>query len=982
IVSQEQLGKLQLLAGGLFMGLGIASMHYTGMAAIRLNASFQYNLKLVLLSIGVAIAASWSSLWLAFHLRTASTTAGNLRKLGSAILMGNAIAGTHYVAMAAASFRSSSTETYNQGVVQPFFGINNTLLAVAVGVATLIILTLTLVASVVDQRLSVEATRAEALRQSEARFRSLVQNASDIITVLDAQGTIHYKSPSIERILGYKPEDLVGKNVFEFLHREDVPAVKSAFAKVIQTPGLIVPVIYRFRHAEGCWIYLESVGSNLLEDASVQGVVVNSRNITERKQAENAQHFLAQASAVLADSLDYQTTLTSVARLAVPYMADWCVVDIVDENQSIQRLAVAHSDPEKVALGWELNQRYPEALNGSEGTPKVLRTGQAAIYPQISDAVLMAVAQDAGHLRILRELGFKSAMIVPLIVRGRMLGALSFVTSESGRRYSPADLVLGEEIARRAALAMDNARLYREAQASEARFRRVFESNIIGIIFWDVSGNITEANDAFLKMVGYTREELLSQKVHWKAMTPAQYESVDASALAEIAATGACSPFEKEYIRKDGSWVPVLIGGAFLEGFQDRGVSFVLDLTERQRAEAALRQSEERYRRFIEQSSEGIWRFELEVPISTACPEDEQIQHFYQSGYLAECNNAMAQMYGFAEATELAGTRLDELLVRSDPQNTQYLRAFIRSGYRLSDAESHEVDKQGHSRYFLNNLVGTVEQGVLVRAWGSQRDITEWKQAQTTLHSRARELARLTTILSQTNAALEKRNQELDQFAYVASHDLKAPLRAIANLSEWIEEDLKDKLTEDTQHQMNLLRGRVHRMNALIDGILKYSRVGRVETELETVVLDKLLAEVIDTLAPPPEFMIEVMPGMPTLLTVRVLLEQVFSNLISNAIKHHHRADGHVQLAAQDQGEFYEFTVADDGPGIPPEYHEKVFGIFQTLEARDKSDNTGIGLSVVKKIVESQGGTIRLESQALEGAMFRFTWPKQPRKQT
>jgi light-regulated signal transduction histidine kinase (bacteriophytochrome) len=292
------------------------------------------------------------------------------------------------------------------------------------------------------------------------------------------------------------------------------------------------------------------------------------------------------------------------------------------------------------------------------------------------------------------------------------------------------------------------------------------------------------------------------------------------------------------------------------------------------------------------------------------------------------------------------------------------------------------VDKQGHSRYFLNNLVGTVEQGVLVRAWGSQRDITEWKQAQTTLHSRARELARLTTILSQTNAALEKRNQELDQFAYVASHDLKAPLRAIANLSEWIEEDLKDKLTEDTQHQMNLLRGRVHRMNALIDGILKYSRVGRVETELETVVLDKLLAEVIDTLAPPPEFMIEVMPGMPTLLTVRVLLEQVFSNLISNAIKHHHRADGHVQLAAQDQGEFYEFTVADDGPGIPPEYHEKVFGIFQTLEARDKSDNTGIGLSVVKKIVESQGGTIRLESQALEGAMFRFTWPKQPRKQT
>lgn len=256
------------------------------------------------------------------------------------------------------------------------------------------------------------------------------------------------------------------------------------------------------------------------------------------------------------------------------------------------------------------------------------------------------------------------------------------------------------------------------------------------------------------------------------------------------------------------------------------------------------------------------------------------------------------------------------------------------------------------------------------------RDITKHKQTELALFQRAAELAHLTSVLAQTNAVLKKRNQELDQFAYVVSHDLKAPLRAIANLSEWIEEDLSDTLTEETQHQMDLLRGRVHRMEALINGLLQYSRVGRLETAKVTVSVASLLAEVIDSLAPPETLTITVEPNMPTLVTHRLPLEQVFTNLISNAIKHHPRKDGKVQISVHEQESFYEFVVADDGVGIASQYHEKVFGIFQTLEARDKSENTGIGLAIVKKIVEGQGGSIRLESQAGQGAIFSFTWPK------
>lgn len=284
-------------------------------------------------------------------------------------------------------------------------------------------------------------------------------------------------------------------------------------------------------------------------------------------------------------------------------------------------------------------------------------------------------------------------------------------------------------------------------QVSEARFRRLAESNIIGIIVANLDGAIAETNSAFLNMVGYTREDFLSGRVRWREMTAPEYIEVSDRAIKELKTKGVCQPFEKEYIRKDGSRVPILLGSALLENNPEHIICFALDLSNKKQAEIALRKSEERYRAFVEQSSEGIWRMELEEPIALDSPEEEQIQHFYKYAYLAECNNAMAQMYGFARAEEIISARLADFLIPSDPQNISYLRNFIRSGYRLSDAESHEIDKQGNSKYFLNNLVGIVENGVLVRAWGTQRDITERKQAESLLHQREEQLRLITNAV-------------------------------------------------------------------------------------------------------------------------------------------------------------------------------------------------------------------------------------------
>ena len=264
------------------------------------------------------------------------------------------------------------------------------------------------------------------------------------------------------------------------------------------------------------------------------------------------------------------------------------------------------------------------------------------------------------------------------------------------------------------------------------------------------------------------------------------------------------------------------------------------------------------------------------------------------------------------------------------------------------------------------------DEGNPIGTRGVTMDVTSRRRASRALRRRARQLARMTR-------QLRRSNEELDQFAYITSHDLKAPLRGIANLSTWVEEDLGPAMTSEAKQQMNLLRGRVHRMESLISGLLEYSRVGRVKGKPQDVDVGKLLAETIDLLAPADGARVEVVGPMPTIVADRLRLGQVFMNLIGNALKHG-RAGGvvpHVRVSAADAGRFVQFAVADNGPGIAPEYHERVFVIFQTLAARDKVEGTGVGLSLVKKIVEGNGGSIRVDSAEGAGATFTFTWPKE-----
>jgi signal transduction histidine kinase len=227
---------------------------------------------------------------------------------------------------------------------------------------------------------------------------------------------------------------------------------------------------------------------------------------------------------------------------------------------------------------------------------------------------------------------------------------------------------------------------------------------------------------------------------------------------------------------------------------------------------------------------------------------------------------------------------------------------------------------------------------------------------------------------------LERRNQELDQFAYVASHDLKAPLRAIVNLSQWIEEDAKDTLSSLVRDHLAMLRSRVRRLETLIDGIHRYAVATRPDHVPETIDTAMLVREIIEEHNTAGRFTITVADAMPIVVADRTRLWQVFSNLIANAVKHHHRDHGNIDISVREIDDRYEFAVRDDGPGIAPEFHQRVFVIFQTLTPKDVKDSLGLGLALVKKIVREEGGVITIDSSQGHGATFRFTWPRHPQR--
>jgi two-component system sensor kinase FixL len=364
----------------------------------------------------------------------------------------------------------------------------------------------------------------------------------------------------------------------------------------------------------------------------------------------------------------------------------------------------------------------------------------------------------------------------------------------------------------------------------------------------------------------------------------------------------------------------------------------------RKKVEEQLRKTEEKYRIQFEGSLDAIFVADAET------------------GILIDCNPAATRLVG-REKSELIGKHQQILhppeMIEGEFSNTFRQHTKEKQGQTL---ETRIITKTGKIRDVAIK-VSLIEVRGKKLLQGIFRDITENKKAE--------------TLRNQLLEQLASANQELKDFAYVVSHDLKAPLRGIKTIADWISTDYADKLDNDGKEQLSLLANRVDRMHNLIDGILQYSRIGRVEEEKVQVNLNEFVLEIIDMLAPPENITITIENELPTITSEPTRITQVFQNLLSNAVKYMDKPQGQIKVGCVEEDNFWKFNVTDNGPGIEEKYFERIFKIFQTLAPRDEFESTGIGLTVVKKIVELHNGKIWVESKVGEGTTFFFTLPKQ-----
>ena len=459
------------------------------------------------------------------------------------------------------------------------------------------------------QRSTLEArSHQESLRESEERFRLMVEGVKDYaIFMLDPGGCVTIWNDGAERIVGYGEEEILGRHFSSFYPEEDVErghpedVLRAALAE-----GRYVEEGSKVRQ-DGSRFWASAVITTLRDrKGNLKGFSMVVHDTTERKHADDVLRFLAESGATLSSSLDYRDTLANVARIAVPILADWCAVDVMEEDGSVERLAVEHSDPEKVALAYELQERYPSDPEATRGVRKVLQTGEPDMMAEIPDELLDQAAMDVEHRTIMRKLGLRSYMVVPMVARGRNHGAITLVSAESGRRYEESDLRLAEELARRTALAVDNAKLYEEAQReiaerreaeeallqSERRYRTVVKQAAEGIFIVDIDTKlILEANAAYRNLLGYTAQDMLGLGLTLYDVVAHDRKSIDLY-LEQIQEEGVQFIGERRHRRKDGSLVDVEVSSSVISyGGGEALCVIVHDITERKRSAERLQRS-------------------------------------------------------------------------------------------------------------------------------------------------------------------------------------------------------------------------------------------------------------------------------------------------------------------------------------------------------------------------------------------------------
>jgi PAS domain S-box-containing protein len=671
---------------------------------------------------------------------------------------------------------------------------------------------------------------------------------------------------------------------------------------------------------------------------------------------------IAQARKRLAEAAIQQTATSEMLRL-IANSPIQSVLDAVAEH-------AAHLCDASNARIWRLEDNllrlvasYGESsatMDGREGLPvdRDTVTGRAACDRRaihVHDIAGEGVEYPVGS-SIVKGEGWRTTLATPLLREGIPIGII-LVRRMEVRPFSGKQIALLETFADQAAIAIENARLYNDLQEREARIRRLVDSNIIGIYIGDSRGRIIEANNAFLEMLGYGHDDVVSGRVRWTKLTPAEWVPADEDALAQLSRTGTCRPYEKEYCRKDGSRVPVLVGGAFFERKAEEGVVFVIDMTERKRAEEALRESEAKIRRLVDSNIIGIFIWDFD-------------------GGILEANNEFLRMVSYDREDLVAGRIRWADLTPPDWRDRNNARIEQqKSSGRFEPFEKEFTRKDGRR---VPILIG----GATFEAGGNQGvayvlDLTVRKRVE----AEARESEQRYRA-AQLELAHANRVATMGQLTASVTHEVNQPITATVTYASAARRLLSAEQPNlhEVDEVLSLIVKEGNRAGEVVERIR--ALIKKAPARKDAVAINYAILEVIaltrtEAASHNVSVRTQLADGLPRVQGDRVQLQQILVNLIINAIEAMRgvgEGERELIICSRNESDGVSVEVRDSGPGFAPSDIDRVFEAFYST----KSSGLGLGLSICRSIMEAHNGRMWASPNVPRGAVFGFIAPAHP----
>ncbi|MFZ5481311.1 MAG: PAS domain S-box protein [Myxococcota bacterium] len=791
-------------------------------------------------------------------------------------------------------------------------------------------------------------------RRTHAELEAILEGVSDAVIVQDPDRRVRFANRAASALLGRDPLvgtsglELAAEGSYEDEDERPLPVGELPSTQALGGVPAARTITSRRPGGERRWLHVRSQPS-FDEEGRVRFAVVVAQDVTQARREADARRFLYEAGGILASSLDFHATLAAVTRLAVPRLADWCSVQVVEDGAPVL-LSVEHRDPAMVALASRLVSEYPPDPDAPTGAPRVLRTGVPEVTNDISEDLLRAAARDEEHLRLLRALHLTAVMVVPLKARGRVLGVISLASSESGHRFGEDDLLVATKLADRAAIAVDNARLYRDARESRARLELALEAGHLGTWELDARTGRFTWSAALARMVGREPEELApTLEAYVETAHPDDREGVRASLVAALEHGGQ---HRREYrvVRADGAirWVEAR-GRVELDeaGRPVRMYGARVDVTDRKAAELALDVERERLAVTLASIGDAVIATDTAGVVRLANPVAETL-----TGWRAEDAVGHPLTEVFRIFSEKTGVRVQ------DPVDK-----VLETGRVVGLANHTALEARDGSRRSIADSAAPIRaaSGETVGVVLVFRDVTHERRVE-------HELAKASKL------------ESIGVLAGGIAHDFNNILSSVtANLS-LAERRLPKE--HPAAKRIGAAQSACQRARDLTRQLLTFSSGGAPVKSSTSVrgLFEEACGFALQGSSVRAHFdvaadlwPIEADPGQ---------IAQVIHNIALNAVQAMPNG-GHLRIGAEnveldgepwltiEPGRYVRITLADDGPGIPPEILGRIFDPFFTTKAH----GTGLGLATAYSIVRRHDGHIDVDSAAGDGTTFRILLP-------